>query len=85
MNRRKLLNRLSLGAVNNVSFGDLMGLAEGLGFRLSRVSGSHHVMVHPNVPELINIQNVGGQAKPYQVRQLVRLVERYNLVLEEER
>jgi hypothetical protein len=31
----------------------------------------------------VNIQNVGGQAKPYQVRQVLRLVERYNLRLED--
>jgi hypothetical protein len=29
--------------------------------------------------ELINIQDVGGQAKPYKVRQFLKLVERYNL------
>jgi hypothetical protein len=29
----------------------------------------------------LNLQSVGGRAKPYQVRQLLRLVERYNLVL----
>ena len=28
--------------------------------------------------------HVGGQAKPYQIRQFLRLVERYNLTLEEE-
>lgn len=33
--------------------------------------------------EPLNLQNVRGQAKPYQVKQLVRLVERYNLQLDE--
>lgn len=49
------------------------------------MNGSHHVYAHPGVPELINLQEVGGQAKPYQVRQLLKLVERYDLTLEEER
>jgi hypothetical protein len=31
------------------------------------------------VPELLNLQEVRGMAKPYQVRQLLRLAERYNL------
>lgn len=38
----------------------------------------------PDIPELVNLQNVNGQAKPYQVRQLLRLIERYNLQMEEE-
>jgi hypothetical protein len=53
-----------------------------LGFELQRVSGSHHIFVHPDVPSPLNLQSVDGQAKPYQVRQLLRLVERYALTLE---
>jgi predicted RNA binding protein YcfA (HicA-like mRNA interferase family) len=83
MDKRKLLIRLARGAVTNVAFGDLCGLAEGLGFELRRVSGSHHVFTHPSIPQLINLQSVQGQAKPYQVRQLMRLVERYDLRLED--
>ena len=81
MNRRKLVRRLSQGAVSNVRFEDLADLTEGFGFRLSRVKGSHHIFTHPAIPGLINLQEVGGQAKPYQIRQLLRLVERYNLQL----
>jgi predicted RNA binding protein YcfA (HicA-like mRNA interferase family) len=81
MNRRKLLTRLARGAVTNVAFSDLQNLAEALGFELRRVSGSHHIYAHPDVRELLNLQDVGGQAKPYQVRQLLRLVERYGLRL----
>jgi len=32
---------------------------------------------------LINLQNAKGQVKPYQVKQVMELVERYNLELEE--
>jgi predicted RNA binding protein YcfA (HicA-like mRNA interferase family) len=81
MDERKLLARIASGAVTNVAFADLCSLAEGLGFELRRVSGSHHVFVHPDIPQLINLQSVRGQAKPYQVRQLLRLVERYDLRL----
>lgn len=31
--------------------------------------------------ELLNLQEVDGRVKPYQMRQLLRLVERYNLSL----
>lgn len=53
------------------------------GFRLSRIRGSHHIYVHPSVPELVNVQNVRGEAKAYQVRQFLRIVERYDLPLKE--
>lgn len=82
MNRRRLLARLSRGSLNNVRFAELSDLTQGFGFTLARVSGSHHIFVHPLIPELLNLQEVRGQAKP--IRQLLRLVERYNLSLEEE-
>jgi len=78
-----LLARLARGSVANVRFGDLQALVEAFGFELVRVSGSHHIYAHAEVPQLVNLQEVGGEAKPYQVRQLLRLVERYGLRLEE--
>jgi hypothetical protein len=42
-----------------------------------------HIFVHPDIPELVNLQSVKGQAKPYQVKQFLRLVERYDLKLED--
>lgn len=59
----------------------MVKLVEGFGFHLSRVSGSHHIFVHPEVQELVNIQDVDGMAKSYQVRQFLQLVERYNLMM----
>jgi predicted RNA binding protein YcfA (HicA-like mRNA interferase family) len=58
-------------------------LVEAFGFHLSRVSGSHHIFTHPKVPELVNLQNQKGKAKPYQIRQFLTLVEQYNLELGE--
>ena len=84
MDRRKLLFRLSHGSLQNVSFADACRLAEGFGFRLVRTSGSHHIYAHHDILELVNLQSIGRQAKPYQIRQLLRLVERYNLRLEGE-
>ncbi len=85
MNRRRLLRRLSQGALSNVKFAEVRDLVEAFGFRLARSRGSHHIFTHPDVPDLINLQEVRGEAKPYQVRQFLRLVERYNLTLEDER
>jgi len=84
MKRRKLLKRLSEGQLKNIAFGDMINMVEGFGFRLNRVSGSHHIFVHPTVEELLNLQEVKGEAKPYQIRQFLRLVERYNLRLEDD-
>jgi hypothetical protein len=48
------------------------------------VNGSHHIYAHPEVAELINLQNVKGQAKMYQIRQFLKIVERYDLEVKEE-
>jgi predicted RNA binding protein YcfA (HicA-like mRNA interferase family) len=84
MNRSRLLARLSQGHLQNVRFREMIGLLEGFGFRLVRTNGSHHVFAHPGIPELANLQEVHGEAKPYQIRQVLRLIERYNLHLEDE-
>jgi predicted RNA binding protein YcfA (HicA-like mRNA interferase family) len=49
---------------------------------MRRVSGSHHVFVHPDIPDIVNLKSVRGQVEPCQVRQLMRLIERYDLRLE---
>jgi predicted RNA binding protein YcfA (HicA-like mRNA interferase family) len=82
MNKRRLLRRILSGSTN-VHFSDMVRLVEGFGFRLSRISGSHHIFVHPDIPEIVNLQEVNGEAKPYQIRQFFRLVEMHNLTLED--
>lgn len=83
MKRKQLLRRLAHGALGNVAFRDMIDLAEGFGFRVVRVRGSHHILTHPAISEIVNLQEVRGEAKPYQIRQFLRLVERHNLILEE--
>ncbi len=85
MNRRRLLRRLAGGAVHNVAFSDLADLLNSFGFEIARVNSSHHIFIHPDIEELINLQRVGREAKPYQIRQLLRLIEQYNLQLEDKR
>lgn len=82
MKPSKVLQKI-LGGSKNVAFRDVVQLVEAFGFELTRVRGSHHIFTHPAIPELVNLQDVKGQAKPYQVRQFLRLVERHNLELEE--
>ena len=69
----------------DLSFRDFSSLLEGFGFRLDRVRGSHQVFVHHNITELLSVQpRKDGKAKPYQVRQFLKLVEAYDLELGEE-
>ncbi len=83
MNRRKLLKKI-MGGSKNIRFADMANLVKGFGFELSRTDGSHHIYSRSDIPELVNLQNVKGQAKPYQMRQFLKLVERHNLKLEDE-
>ncbi len=83
MNKRKLLKK-AVANPRGLRFGELTALVEAFGFRLARISGSHHIFEHPQVPELVNIQERKGKAKAYQVRQFLDLVERNNLNLGDE-
>lgn len=82
MNKQKLLEKILSGS-KNVSFNDMIALVEAFGFSLSRVKGSHFIFTHPDIPELVNLQEKKGQAKPYQVREFLQLVEQYDLELGE--
>ena len=81
MNKRKLLAKILAGS-KSIHFGDFVNLLEALGFRLARINGSHHIFQHPQVREPVNIQEVRGQVKPYQIRQVIELIEAYGLTLE---
>lgn len=82
MKKRKLLLKI-LNNPRNVRFNDMVILAEAFGFELARTNGSHHIFIHSEIQELLNLQNVKGQAKPYQIRQFLQLVERYDLEMGE--
>ncbi len=82
MNKIRLLRKAIEGS-RNIRFAEMLALARAFGFRLARVSGSHHILIHPDIPELVNLQEVDGKAKPYQIRQFLRLVERHDLRLGE--
>ena len=83
MKRRKLLQKTIDGS-KNIRFTEMVNLVEGFGFKLTRTDGSHHIFSRPDIPELVNLQDVKGQAKPYQIRQFLKLVEKHNLKLEDE-
>ncbi len=79
MIRRKLLQRLLGGRSDaNIRFSELGNLLLSLGFE-ERTQGSHHIYVKEGVEDMINLQREGSKAKPYQVRQVRRVLVRYGL------
>ncbi len=65
-----------------VSFEALCSLLEFLGFE-QRIRGDHHIFSKAGIEEILNLQPKGGKAKPYQVKQVRRMILRYRLRLEE--
>jgi hypothetical protein len=67
----------------SLSFSELQQLARAAGFSLARISGDHFIYTRPGIPEIINLQPRGRKnAKPYQVRQVVELIDRYRMEIE---
>lgn len=79
---RKLLAKVLAGA-HNIRFEELCRLAKAFGYRLDRVSGSHHIFEHSSADRPLNLQNVGGKAKAYQVRQFLRDIEEFHLTIQD--
>jgi len=67
----------------NYSYKDLCWLVKEVGFEFSGESGDHRIYKLPGIIEIINLQNVKGKAKPYQIKQVLSLIEKYNLIKEE--
>ena len=83
MKPKKLLRRLLAGAVHNVSFQDFTTLIEDFGFEFKDIQGSHFTFRHPSIRVKLSVQNREGEAKSYQVRQFLKIVEKHNLQLKE--
>jgi hypothetical protein len=76
----KLLRRLLSGQADaNIDFDDLRGLLRRLGFD-EDIEGDHYLLRKPGIPDIINIQpQRDGKAKPYQVRQIRKLLRTHGL------
>jgi hypothetical protein len=75
---RKLIELITRNPLN-VRFDEICKLAQDFGFVLKGGRGSHRIYTRRGVAEMLNFQNVNGNAKPYQVRQLLRIIKKYNL------
>lgn len=75
----KILEQILRGGRDqNVAFDDLIYLLGSLGFE-KRIKGSHHFFSRDDVEEIINIQPTGSKAKPYQVKQVRRIIVKNKL------
>ena len=70
------------GSDANIRFDDLRSLLFSVGFK-QRTRGSHHLFSRSGVAERVNLQRDGSHAKPYQVRQVRRILLKYRLAGEE--
>jgi hypothetical protein len=44
-----------------------------------RIKGSHHIFYREDIEEILNLQPSGGNAKPYQVKQVRNVIIKYRL------
>ncbi|OGW03413.1 MAG: hypothetical protein A2889_06860 [Nitrospinae bacterium RIFCSPLOWO2_01_FULL_39_10] len=83
MRNQKLFSKVNNNPYD-VRFSDICKLAEAFGFIYKGGKGSHRVYSRKGITEILNFQNVKGKAKPYQVKQFLKLIQEYNLKLKEE-
>ena len=62
----------------NIRFSAIRALLSRLGFA-ERIKGSHHIFTREDVDEILNLQPRNSLAKPYQVKQVRRVLVRYRL------
>ena len=76
---KKLLFTILRGSSDaNIPFDDLCHFLQRMGFQ-QRVRGAHHIFRREGVEEKINLQRDNNKAKPYQVRQVRKVVSKYKL------
>jgi hypothetical protein len=65
----------------SIRFDDLRMLLRRFGFE-ERIRGSHHIFSREGIEEILNLQPKGSLAKPYQVKQVRKVLVRYKLAEE---
>ena len=77
--RDKLIDRLLRGTSDaDIRFQDLVAVLSHLGFD-ERIKGDHHIFTKTGVAEILNLQPRGDKAKPYQVKQVRKVLTTYGL------
>jgi predicted RNA binding protein YcfA (HicA-like mRNA interferase family) len=81
MKPRKALQELDGWRTNrsDVRFERFCAVIEHFGFLCRGQKGSHKVYVRDGIAENLSVQEVHGKAKPYQIKQLIDLLDKYGL------
>ena len=77
MTRREKLLAEIRNNPKGVRFVDACKAAETIGFVRSGGKGSHTVYARAGEPNILNFQNRDGQIPPYQARQLIEMLDKY--------
>lgn len=80
--RQKLQSLLRDAYRKPIAFRDFEKLLNAYGFTHARTTGSHRQYTHPKVPRAFPVQPEGKDAKRYQVRELLALIDQYDLRME---
>ena len=64
---------------NKIRFERFLRITFRFGFRVKGGRGSHIVLSRSDIPEIMTIQNEKGKVKPYQVKQFLKILEKYNM------
>lgn len=65
-----------------ISFRDFEKLLKAFGFEHVRTTGSHRQYVHPELTRPLPVQPTSKDAKVYQVREFLELVQEHGLYIE---
>jgi len=78
MNVDKILKKAKNNP-QNIRFTEMKKLIEAFGYRYRGGKGSHCVYKHDGIIEIMNLQEEKGMAKVYQVKDFLKVLEKYNL------
>ena len=77
---KKVLDKVLVGTSDaNILFDDICKLLDHLGFEKRMKGTSHHIFFKTGIDEILNLQPKGNNAKPYQVKQVRKLIIKYHL------
>lgn len=79
----KLYLQLLQSTDRSVDYRDFIAMVEAFGFTNIRTKGSHRSFAHPACQRPLVLQPKGKDAKRYQIREFLDMVEENGLTLEE--
>ncbi len=83
-NIKKLYAQLLAGTAGTIASRDFEALLRAFGFVAVRQKGSHRSYKHPKAQRMMVVQPRGTDAKDYQVRQFLDMVQEYGLMIDEQ-